>query len=370
MVVDDVDDNVQLLATALERAGYACTVARSGEEALAALDRAVPDLVLLDYMMPHMDGPEVLRRMRAVPRLRDMPVIMLTASTHRDHVNAALTAGATDYITKPFDRRLLLTRIEATIRAAQDRAALGQALQLSGLHRALVRDLEEAAHVQRSRLPDMPLALPHYSLSGALLSGHHVGGDAYEVMSARDGTSVVALIDVCGHGLAAALVAATVTSQLRALCITHALPDALKVLNGQLALDRANKFACIAVAELHPDHALVINAGLPPVALIRDGVCVRRIECGGTPPGLLDGAEYEMERCDLHAGDRLVFASDGLTEPFGGADEIDHYLEGLGLLRTGTAQPWDRLDQDIARMLAATGAETHDDAAILIAERV
>ena len=369
MVVDDVDDNVQLLATTLERAGYTCTVARGGEEALAALELAVPDVVLLDYMMPGMDGVEVVRRMRAAPRTLDVPVIMLTASTLPDHVNAALSAGATDYITKPYARQLLLTRVEATIRASHDRAALRRALFTSGQHKLLLRDLEEAAHVQRSRLPSMPCALPHYGLAGALVSGQHVGGDAYEVMSTGNGTSVVALIDVCGHGLAAALVAATVTSQLRALCSTHALADALKVLNGQLALDRANKFACIAIAELHADHALVINAGLPPVALIRDGVCVHRIECGGTPPGLLEGAEYEVERCELLPGDRLVFASDGLTEPFGHSHEIDHYLEGLGLLRRGIA-PWDRLDEDIVRLLRGTGLDAHDDAAILIAERI
>lgn len=369
MVIDDVEDNVQLLATTLERAGYTCVLARGGEEALAALELAVPDVVLLDYMMPGMDGPEVVRRMRAAPRTLEVPVIMLTASTLPDHVNAALTAGATDYITKPYARRLLLARVEATIRASQDRAALRRALHTSGQHKLLLRELEEAAHVQRSRLPTMPCALPSFELSGALVSGHHVGGDAYEVMSTGDGTTVVALIDVCGHGLAAALVAVTVTSQLRALCSSHALTDALKVLNGQLALDRANKFACIAIAELHADHALVVNAGLPPVALIRDGVCVQRVECGGTPPGLLDGAEYQSERCELQPGDRLVFASDGLTEPFGLSHEIDHYLEGLGLLRRGIA-PWDRLDRDIVRLLAETGHEAHDDAALLIAERI
>jgi CheY-like chemotaxis protein len=103
LIVDDEPFNVDLLEQQLEEQSYQTCTAANGLEALAALDKEQPDLVLLDWMMPGMNGLEVLGRMRAEPRWQGLPVIMLTArGTTQDKVEG-LDAGADDYVTKPID---------------------------------------------------------------------------------------------------------------------------------------------------------------------------------------------------------------------------------------------------------------------------
>ena len=115
LVIDDGPDNRLLLRALLERGGYRPVLADSGIAGLASLDRETPALILLDYMMPDMPGPEVARRIRARPGGGDIPIVLLTASADEAHVEEAFRAGADDYLTKPFDRKVLMARVAATI---------------------------------------------------------------------------------------------------------------------------------------------------------------------------------------------------------------------------------------------------------------
>ncbi len=115
LVIDDGPDNRLLLRALLERGGYRPVLADNGEAGLACLERETPALVLLDYMMPDMTGPEVARRIRQRPGGADIPIVLLTASADESHVREALAAGADDYLIKPFDRKVLMARVAATI---------------------------------------------------------------------------------------------------------------------------------------------------------------------------------------------------------------------------------------------------------------
>ena len=122
LVVDDVADNVTLLTYDLEERGYEVLGAYSGPEALALAESDRPDAILLDVMMPVMDGIEVCRRLKEDPALAGIPVIMVTANSNDRDVVAGLELGADDYITKPFNIRILVARLEAVLRTkrAQD----------------------------------------------------------------------------------------------------------------------------------------------------------------------------------------------------------------------------------------------------------
>lgn len=122
LVVDDVADNVTLLTYDLEERGYEVLGAYSGPEALALAESDRPDAILLDVMMPVMDGIEVCRRLKENPALAGIPVIMVTANSNDRDVVAGLELGADDYITKPFNIRILVARLEAVLRTkrAQD----------------------------------------------------------------------------------------------------------------------------------------------------------------------------------------------------------------------------------------------------------
>src|SRR5436309_5789770 len=115
LVVDDTPQNVKLLEVLLLARGHQVLSAPSGEEALRAVANDHPDLVLLDILMPGMDGYEVCRQLRADPETRVLPIVMITASGEQEKVKA-LEVGADDFITKPFDKSELLARVGSLLR--------------------------------------------------------------------------------------------------------------------------------------------------------------------------------------------------------------------------------------------------------------
>lgn len=123
LVVDDQAANVRVVGTLLGRKGYTVIPAYSGPEALAAVAEHAPDLILLDMMMPGMDGFELLAALRELPGLHKVPVVFLTAAQDRDLLLRAFDAGAVDYVTKPFMPEELLARVDAHVglKLARDR---------------------------------------------------------------------------------------------------------------------------------------------------------------------------------------------------------------------------------------------------------
>lgn len=116
LVVEDEQDLLELLKYNLEREGYRVTAAESGEKALRAAKTEVPDLVVLDIMLPGMDGLEVCRGLKNDTQTVHVPIVMLTAKTEEADVVTGLEMGADDYITKPFSPRVLLARVKAVLR--------------------------------------------------------------------------------------------------------------------------------------------------------------------------------------------------------------------------------------------------------------
>ncbi len=123
MVVDDQPQNVKIVSELLTIAmGYQVIEARSGEQALTLLAKAVPDLVLLDVLMPELDGVETCKRIKEIPALADIPIIFLSAADDKNLIVQALESGGVDYVTKPFSRAELLTRVRThlALKSARD----------------------------------------------------------------------------------------------------------------------------------------------------------------------------------------------------------------------------------------------------------
>ena len=116
LIVDDVLDNVKLLAYDLSDEGYAVITAHDGRQALAAAKSERPDVILLDVMMPEMDGIEVCRRLKSDPELRTIPVILVSAKSLDEDVVTGLDAGAEDYVTKPFNSAIVAARVRSAVR--------------------------------------------------------------------------------------------------------------------------------------------------------------------------------------------------------------------------------------------------------------
>ena len=160
LVVDDVADNVEILRMRLESLGYEVAVATDGEQALEAVRADAPDLLLLDIMMPKIDGLEVVRRIKADPTLPFIPVVLVTAKANPKDVVAGLDAGGDDYLTKPVDHAALVARVRAMLRIKSLHD------QLASLNRDLERkvaeqvgELERVNRLRRFLAPQLAQAI-------------------------------------------------------------------------------------------------------------------------------------------------------------------------------------------------------------------
>jgi two-component system phosphate regulon response regulator PhoB len=122
LAIDDEEDILELLRFNLTREGYQVFCASTGEEALSLARTERPDLILLDLMLPGIDGLEVARRLKADPLTRSMPIVMLTAKGEESDIVTGLELGAEDYITKPFSRKVLVARLRAVLRRKEEKA--------------------------------------------------------------------------------------------------------------------------------------------------------------------------------------------------------------------------------------------------------
>lgn len=127
LIVDDVPDNLALLSSALEQAGYMVLVALDGRSALERIQRLKPEIVLLDAMMPGLDGFETCRLMKAEASFEDVPVVFMTALTESEHVLEGFAAGGVDYVTKPIHPEQVVARVGAHLKTARSLRAARQA---------------------------------------------------------------------------------------------------------------------------------------------------------------------------------------------------------------------------------------------------
>ena len=139
LIVDDVPDNLSVLHDALDESGYTVLVATGGEAALQTAAQALPDIVLLDAMMPGMDGFEVARRLKASPQTVHIPIVFMTGLTETEHLVAALEAGGVDYVTKPIKPKEVLARMEVHMQGARQARQTRNALDAFGYASITVR---------------------------------------------------------------------------------------------------------------------------------------------------------------------------------------------------------------------------------------
>jgi CheY-like chemotaxis protein/DNA-binding CsgD family transcriptional regulator len=139
LVVDDVPDNLSVLHDALDESGYTVLVATSGEAALQRAAQALPDIVLLDAMMPGLDGFEVARRLKAEAQTAHIPIIFMTGLTETEHLVAALDAGGVDYVTKPIKPKEVLARMGVHLQSARLARQTRNALDAFGYASIAVR---------------------------------------------------------------------------------------------------------------------------------------------------------------------------------------------------------------------------------------
>ncbi len=166
LIVDDEKDIVDLVAYNLGRNGYETLVAYKGDDALDIAAKKSPDLIILDLMLPGIDGTEVARRLKAESRTATIPIIMLTAKGEETDVVVGLTLGADDYVTKPFSMKVLLARVGTVLRRSETTAGAVE----GGLLRAGPLSIDTLKHEVAIDNEPVKLTLTEFKLLSALLT--------------------------------------------------------------------------------------------------------------------------------------------------------------------------------------------------------
>jgi DNA-binding response OmpR family regulator/DNA-binding CsgD family transcriptional regulator len=164
LIVDDVPDNLAVLHDALDESGYTVLIATDGASAMARARSAQPDIVLLDAVMPGMDGFEVARRLKADPATAAIPIVFMTGLTETEHVVAAFAAGGCDYVTKPIRAREVIARIVAHTHTAREQRQARNALDAFG-HATLVIRLHDGRLLWQTALARQMLET-HFASDG------------------------------------------------------------------------------------------------------------------------------------------------------------------------------------------------------------
>lgn len=191
LVVDDVPDNLALLNDALDEAGYVVLVATGGEAALQLAARALPDVVLLDAVMPGLDGFEVARRLKADPATAPIPIVFMTGLTETEHLVAAFDAGGIDYVTKPIRPREVLARLAAHLQQARAQRQARNALDAFGHASFVVRE-RDGRLVWQTPLARRLLAL-HFGVDETMAPTEIAVWVAREALGRRSGAAAQTL---------------------------------------------------------------------------------------------------------------------------------------------------------------------------------
>ncbi|WP_321278918.1 response regulator [Marinifilum fragile] len=205
--VDDSPINNKLIEAYFRR-DYEVISKESGQQALAWLEGNIPDVILLDIMMPVMDGIEVLERIQANDRLKEIPVIMVTAKTEMESIKATLNLGAQDYVKKPIDFTELQTKVLIAFQINEQKQEISKYKSYYDIHQGMIH----AQRIQRSILPDAEHFRRLYPKSFIInLPKHVVGGDFYWIQQNFNKNSI-GVFDCTGHGVPAAML--TVMGQM------------------------------------------------------------------------------------------------------------------------------------------------------------
>jgi sigma-B regulation protein RsbU (phosphoserine phosphatase) len=325
LVVDDNEMNRDLLARRLERLGFTVDTADGGHSGLEKILSGDYQLVMLDIMMPDIDGLTVLKKTREVYSKTELPVIMATARDEGSDVAEALSLGANDYVTKPLDFKVVRARVENVLGYAQAVSELRQT------NDRMNRDLEAAARVQASLLPNKPIDIEGAEFIWQYRPCDELAGDGLNLFKRDNEHVAMYVMDVSGHGVASALLSVSVTHHLSQMIrqkeaaeyggtsganITSPawLARNLNTLFPMESVGRHYFTFLYGVLNVKTRTFRFVSAGSAgPLVIHADGSSDVH-DVPAVPIGMFPDSEYEDTLIELQAGDRLYLHTDGLYE--------------------------------------------------------
>jgi phosphoserine phosphatase RsbU/P len=334
LIVDDTPANIQILVETL-KGKYQLSVATNGKQALEMLERVQPDLILLDVMMPELDGFETCRRIKSLDAWRDVPIIFLTSKSDTSDIVTGFEVGAVDYVAKPFNTYELLARIHTHLTIDQLRRSLEEK------NAELAGELAKAAAYVRSMLPE-PLS-NEFHTEWKFIPSMQLGGDSFGYHWLDEDHLAIFLLDVTGHGVGAALLSVSVLQVLRSRSLPSAdfrnPAEVLSNLNQAFPMQNNNRMfftMWYGVYNKVTRQLRYCSGGHPPAVLLtgpnEENSKVMRLSTPCLFVGVFAGAKYENAECTLGEFGELFVYSDGVYEVTAPDDtmmELDDFIDVL-----------------------------------------
>jgi phosphoserine phosphatase RsbU/P len=320
LIVDDMKANVDILVEAL-RGDYKLSVALGGEQAFAAVHRSPPDLVLLDIVMPDVDGYEICRRLRAADATRELPIMFLSSLEDVKDKARGFEVGGNDYLTKPFEILEVKARVRSLLKAKSYADAVKAAAE---------RDLRIAREIQMGLLPTSIRTQTQgtgLDVHAVLEPAHQVGGDLYEVLRLGPDRVLVAVGDVSGKGIPAALFMAVTMTILRSMARQgHSVEELLRLLNDELLEQNPRGMFVtmqLMVFDVAAHTVTCASAGHHAAVRVPSG-CSPELSfpSSGRVLGLLPSEPIGSETIGVNPGDTFVLFTDGVSEAFDADGEL------------------------------------------------
>lgn len=372
LVVDDNEMNRDMLSRRLQRKGYEVSVAEDGREALELLVQQPFELVLLDIMMPGIDGLEVLETVRKTRPLEELAIVMATAKDQSEDIVKALKMGANDYVTKPIDFPVALARVRTQLSLVQSvrriqelersLARRNQELssantQLESSNQRMKRDLEAAAKIQQAFLPSEEPKIPGVRFAWRYIPCDELAGDTLNIVPLDAENVGVFVLDVSGHGVPSALLSVTLSRALSRTPETSVLwkqsedsaepriatpTEVATELTRRFPFDpETSQYFTLVYGVLNTTSMQFkyVCAGHPGPIRCTSGQQPIVLENTSPPVGLLPAALFtsqcEESSVQLGSGDRLYIYTDGIVEAADsedeefGKDQITEILAGV-----------------------------------------
>ena len=378
LVVDDNASNRDLLTRRLQRQGHTILQAEDGAGALALIEAEALDLILLDLMMPGISGYDVLVRLKRDPRLRDIPVIVISALSELDSIVRCIEAGADDYLGKPFDPTLLRARVGSSLEKKRLRDEVRASLA------RLEEELDQARKMQLGMLPRVfPACTPDQPVEvyASMEPAREVGGDLYDCFYAGGHLFCFLVGDVSGKGAPAAMFMARTRSLVRMAVDLWQRMDPAEMSAARVAeaVNRElyqNNDDCMFVTlflgflETQTGELAFTNAGHPAPHILRASGAIEQIE--GTlnvALGVRRKATYATGSVTLQPGDAAFVVSDGVEEAMNPAGEFYTLGRLQGVLRgagEASAAALVRMVTDSVRDFAGSAPKADDVTALAI----
>lgn len=384
LIVDDEPFNVDYLEQELDDLHYQTVSAVNGRDALDKVQSAAPDLILLDIMMPVMDGFEVLGCLKAQAATRDIPVIVISANSDLQSVVKGIQMGAEDYLPKPFEPTLLRARISSSLEKKRLR-------DLEHLYlKSLERELEIGREIQKGFLPSALPRVDGWEVAAYFKAAREVAGDFYDAFQLPDGHLVCVIGDVCGKGVGAALFMTLFRSLIRAASTTDYFLNNkdVQVPTPAERIQHCISFTNNYISEMHGDTSMFatvfigiidvqngslsyINCGNESPLLLRNGCIVTSLKPSGPVVGVFPDAPFKVKEILFEKDDLLVAFTDGIPDSMNLAGEFFGH-QRLNAILNGCAASVSDLLGDIQTQLAdfISTADQFDDITLLAVKRL